>query len=196
MRNSIKTCALAAVIFLGASLAHVQGATNVAMVTHFALSGFTQSGDSSVAPVKITNKDILNALNDTGRFSFGSGAQIIFLSFEGQLPSIAIREGSGANAVTTDVSDYFSIDEPGEVHTANHVSYAIYVYNFDNRNGTSFSVGGMTTLHAGTITGPGIAPLFRDRILTSSVSGSGTMNGATTDFRGTVSGGSAKAEVD
>jgi hypothetical protein len=189
-------CLIAGFLGFNAGVAVGQGAT-VAMQARFALSGVKQVGDSTAAPVKITNKDILNALNATGRFDFGSSAQILFLSFEGELPSIAVREGSGSNAVTTDISSYFFINEPQEIHSADHMrSYAIYTYNFDNRNGTSFSVSGLTLLHAGTITGPGIGPLTRDKTLSSAVNGSGADNGATMVVRGTVTGGSAKAEID
>jgi hypothetical protein len=195
-RNSMKLCAIAVLLAFGSGVAAAQG-IDVAMQAHFALSGFRQAGDSAVAPVKITNKDILNALNDTGQFDFASSAQIIFLSFEGQLPSVAVRERNGTNVVTTDISDYFDISEAGEIHTQDHLrSYAIYVYTFDNHNGTSFTVSGLTLLHAGNISGPGISGLVRDRTLNSSVNGSGRVDGATMDVRGTVNGGSAKAEVD
>jgi hypothetical protein len=192
----MKLCAIAVFLALGSGLAVAQGIT-VAMQAHFALSGVKQVGDSTAASVKITNKDILNALNATGRFNFASNAKIVFLSLEGELPSIAVREGNGTNANTTDISDFFFITEPQEIHSANHMSsYAIYVYNFDNHNGTSFSVSGLTLLHAGTITGPGIGPLSRDRTLTSTVSGPGSFDGATMVVKGTVSGGAAKAEID
>jgi hypothetical protein len=191
----MKLSAITAFLAVGSGIAVAQGIT-VAMQAHFTLSGFRGS-ESSATAFKITNKDILNALNDTGRFSFSSSAQIVFLSLEGELPSIAVRERNGSDVTTTDISDFFFISEPLEVHHGPHqTSYAIYVYNFDNHNGTRFSVGGMTTLHAGTITGPGIGPLDRDKTLTSAVSGSGTDNGDTIVVRGTVSGGSAKAEVD
>jgi hypothetical protein len=194
-RKLTTLCAIAVSLAFGSGIAVAQGFT-VAMQAHFTLSGFRGS-ESSATAFKITNKDILNALNDTGQFSFSSSAQIVLLSFEGELPSIAVREGSGSNVTTTDISSYFFITEPLEVHHGPHkTSYAIYVYNFDNQNGTSFSVGGMTTLHGGTITGPGIGPLDRDKSLTSAVSGSGSDNGDTIVLRGTVSGGSAKAEAD
>jgi hypothetical protein len=195
-RKWMKLSAIAVLLAFGSRVAVAQG-INVAMVSHFALSGVRQTGESSVGSVKITNKDILNALNATGRFDFASNAQIIFLSFEGQLPSIAVRQRNGSDVVTTDISDYFSISEPQEIHSANHMhGYAIYVYTFDNQNGTSFTVSGLTTLQAGTITGPGIGPLTRDKTLNSTVNGSGAFNGDAIMVRGTVNGGSAKAEVD
>jgi len=197
MKKGIKSWALAAMVALGVGVAHAQGVTNVAMVTQFALTGLRQAGPSTATPVKITNKDILAALNATGRFDFASNAQILLLSFEGELPNFAVRERKGTNVITTDISRYFFIIEPTEVHSADHLSgYALYIFTFNNENGTSFTVSGMTTLHAGTITGPGIGPLTRDRTLTSTVNGPGNMDGASIVLRGTVHGGSAKAEID
>jgi hypothetical protein len=194
-RNWMKLCATAVLLAFGSGVAFSQ--ITVAMQAHFALTGVKQVGDSTTASVKITNKDILNALNATGRFSFPSDAQIVFLSLDAQLPSIAIRVGSGTNAVTTDISSYFFLTEPQEIHAPDHLhNYAIYVYNFDNQNGTSFTVSGLTFLHAGTITGPGIGAVTRDRTLTAAVSGPGTIDGATMVVRGTVTGGAAKSEID
>jgi hypothetical protein len=195
-RNWIKLCAIAVLLAFGSGAAVAQGIT-VAMQANFAFTGVKQTGDSTTASVKFTNKDILNALNATGQFSFPSNAKIVFLSLEAQLPSIAVREGSGTNATTTDISDFFFLTEPQEIHSPDHVhNYAIYVYNFDNHNGTSFSVSGLTFLHAGTITGPGIGAVSRDKTLTAAVSGPGTIDGATMVVRGTVTGGAAKSEID
>src|SRR5689334_5945014 len=125
-RNWMKLCAIAVLIAIGSGAAVAE--TNVVMKVRLTLSGF-RGDQSSAASFKITNKDILNALNETGRFSFGSGAEIIFLSLDGQLPSVAVREGSGTDVTTTDISSYFFLTEPLEVHSANHMtSYAIYVY--------------------------------------------------------------------
>jgi hypothetical protein len=192
----MKLGALAIFLACGSGVAFAAQVTNVSMVTHFSLSGVRQAGQSTSVPVKLSNKDLLSALNATGRFNFQSDAQIILLSFEGNLPKFAVRERNGTDVVTTDISSYFFITEPSEVHSADHSSYAIYIFKFNNRNGTSFSVSGMTTLHAGTITSPGIGPLFRDRTLSANLNGSGTLNGDTMVVHGTVQGGSAKAEVD
>jgi hypothetical protein len=191
----MKFCAIAVLLVFGSGVAVAQGIT-VAMQVRFALSGVKQAGDST-ASVKVTNKDILNALNATGQFDFASNAQIVFLSLEGELPSIAVREGSGTNATTTDISDFFFLTEPQEIHSPDHLhNWAIYVYNFDNHNGTSFSVSGLTFLHAGPINGPGIGTVSRDKTLTAAVNGSGTIDGANMVVRGTVNGGSAKSEID
>jgi hypothetical protein len=192
-----KSWALAALVAFGAGPAHAQGVTNVAMVTQIALTGVKQAGPSTTASVRITNKDILAALNATGRFDFASNAQLLLLSVEGQLPTFAVRERNGTNIVTADISAYFFMTEPLEVHSADHLTgYALRFFTLDNQNGTSFTVSGMTTLRAGKITAPGIGPLTRDRTLSSTVSGPGTLDGASIVVRGTVRGGSAKAEID
>src|SRR4051812_30674542 len=184
---------LTGILVGGWSMAEAQPIT-VSMITQFSLTGVKQVSDSSMASVRISNKDILAALNDTGNFNFANNAQIVLLSVDGNLPSIAVRERSGTNTITTDISSYFFVTEPTEVHAADHsAGYALWFFNFDNQNGTSFSVSGMTTLHAGTINAPGIGILSRDKTLTSTVSGPGAVHGANTIFRGTVHGGSPKA---
>src|SRR2546423_7334645 len=146
MCNWIKLCTVSVFLALGCCVC--QGVTNVAMVTQFALSGVKQAEPSTAAPVRITNKDILAALNATGRFDFASNAQLLLLSFEGELPTFAVRQRNGTNVTTTDISRYFFITEPTEIHSADRLSaYALYVFTFDNQNGTSFTVSGMTTLH-------------------------------------------------
>ena len=196
MKISTKSWALSALVALGAGLGHTYAETNVAMVTQFALTGVKQEGANATMQVRISNK-AHPLLYDTGRFDFSSNAQLIFLSFEGELPSIAVRQRNGTDVVTTDVSSYFSASEPLEIHTGNHLtSYAIYVYNFNNRNGTRFTASGMTTLHAlERLPDLGLSSYPR-RILSSNVTGPGTLDGANMVVRGTVKGGSAKAEID
>ncbi|PWU14798.1 MAG: hypothetical protein C5B50_16550 [Verrucomicrobia bacterium] len=184
-------------VFLAFSAGVTVAQVTVAMVTQFALSGFRQADQSFTAGVRITNKDILSALNASGQFNFQSNAQLILLSFDGNLPTFAVRERNGTNVTTTDISSYFVVSEPQELHSSDNLrGYAIYVFAFDNHNGTSFTVSGMTYLHAGLVSGPGISPLTRDRTLTASVYGSGTINDTAMVVRGTVNGGSAKAEID
>ena len=193
-KNWIKLCAISALVAAG-STAHAQKAYDVTVVTQFALSGVKQS-DQFTRPVKITNKDILAALNATGRFNFGTGAQIILVSLQDDLPTFSVRQGNGTNAATTDISNYFYITEPGELHSADNLtSYAFQIFTFDNRNGTSFTVSGVTALHRGTVTGPGVGPLSRVKTLSANLSGSGSVDGASIVVRGTVHGGSARAEV-
>src|SRR5262249_52369619 len=148
MKNGIGIAVLCWMLVFG-SVVKSSAETNVVMVATFALSGVKQSGDT-VASVRITNKDILNALNDTGQFSFGSKAQIVLISVNDQLPSFAVREHNGSDVVTTDIGDFFVLVESTELHTSNNLtSYVIQDFEFDNQNGTSFSVSGLSTLKRG-----------------------------------------------
>jgi hypothetical protein len=168
---------------------------NVVTVANFALTGVRQNGDTAT-PVRIGNKEIIAALNATGQFNFGSGAKIVMISLEDQLPTFGVREGSGKDVVTTDIQNYFRVVESDEIHSANNLtSYVIQDYEFDNHSGTSFSVSGLSTLKRGSISGPGFGPLERVKQINSQVNGPGSMNGDDALYRGSMSAGSPKAEV-
>ena len=195
MKKQLKFAALSGILAFGTAITNHAESYNVVTVANFALTGFKQNGDA-VAPVRIGNKEIIAALNATGRFDFGSGAQIVMISLQDQLPTFGIRERNGTNVVTTDISSYFNLGESDEIHTAdNLISYVVQDYRFNNHNGTSFSVSGLSTLRRGPITGPGIGALSRVRQITSQVNGPGSMDGDQALFRGSMSSGSPTAEV-
>jgi len=196
MKTNFQVVAIIGIVGLW-SFASSYAATNVVMVANFSLSGIKQSGDR-IASVRMTSKDIIAALNNTGRFNFGSTAKIVFVSQEDQLPRMAVREGTGVDTTTTDISAYLTITETGEeIRGPNNLtSYVVQTFSFNDRNGTTFRVRGVTTLHRGTITGPGIGPLSRVKTSSESVNGDGNVDGADAMFHGTVTGGSAKAEAD
>jgi hypothetical protein len=135
--------------------------TNVTLVANNALSGFKQATGSKAAMIRITSKDLLAAVNNSGQFNFAKNAQLIFLSNEDQEPTIWVRQGSGANESLTDISEFFSITQPGEVD-ANHdlTSYAFRIFTFDDHNGLSFSVSGLTTMRRTHIVSRNIGPLI------------------------------------
>jgi hypothetical protein len=167
---------------------------NVVTVANFALTGFKQTGDA-VTPVRMGNKEIIAALNASGQFSFGSGAEIVMISLEDQLPAFGIRERNGTNVVTTGIGSFFNLSESDEIHTSNNLtSYVVQDYHFDNHNGTSFSVSGLSTLKRGNISGPGFGPLKRVSKINSQVNGPGSVNGDQAVLRGAMSAGSPKAE--
>jgi len=195
MKKQTKLAALSAILAVGAAITSQAATYNVITVANFNLTGVKQNGDA-VAPVRMGNKDIIAALNATGRFDFGSGAQIVMISLEDQLPTFGVRERSGTNVVVTDISRYFSVSESSEVHTPNNLtSYVVQDFHFNGGNGISFSVSGLSTLRRVTITGPGIAPLSRVRQITSQVNGPGSVDGNDALFRGSMSSGSPTAEV-
>src|ERR1051326_6847347 len=171
MKMIMKLAGMGAVLALGLGVAQAQ-TTNVVMTANIALSGFKQVDEGNASPVRITTKDIIAALNASGGFGFGNSAQLIMISQEDQLPTFAVREHVGTNVNTTDVSSYLSIEEAIEVHANNNaISYVAQTFNFDDHNGTSFSVTGFTTLHRGRISARGIAPLSRVNSLTAQVAG-------------------------
>ncbi len=185
MKTMIKMALIGAVLACGVEAAQTQ---TVSMVANISLTGFRSVDANNAAAVRLTSKDILAALNATGNFSFGKTAQIVFLSVDDEMPTVGVREQNGANVTITDVSSFFSISEAVEVHGNNNAtSYAAQTYNFDNQQGTSFSVSGATTLRRGPI-----GSLNRVRTLSSQVAGFGTIGGADMVVRGNVSAGSAK----
>lgn len=190
MKKRTKFTALSGILAFAAAITSHAQEYNVITVASFNLTGFRQNGDA-VAPVRMGNKDIIAALNATGRFDFGPGAQIVMISLEDQLPTFAIQERSGANVTRTDISSFFSLTESDEIHTANNeTSYVVQDYHFNDHNGTSFSVSGLSTLKRGPISG-----LDRVRQIHSRVNGPGSVNGDDALFRGAMSSGSPKAEV-
>jgi hypothetical protein len=196
MRVGMKLAGMSSLMLLGAITAVAQ-TTNVALVANIALTGFKQVGDSSAVPVRITSKDIIAALNASGHFGFGPGAQLIFLSNDDQLPTVSVRDSAGGATTMTDVSDFFTIDQPAEVDAnGNLTSYSIRIFTFDDHNGTSFSVSGLTTMHRGNITSRDIGPLLRVKNSTVQVAGDGNLAGVPVVLHGTITGDSAKAQVD
>lgn len=195
MKKEMKRAALSGILAFAAVITTHAQEYNVITVANFNLTGMRQNGDA-VAPVRMGNKDIIAALNATGRFSFGSGAQIVMISLQDQLPTFGVRERSGTNTDTTDISSYFSLTESGEIHSANNLtSYVVQDYQFNDHNGTSFSVSGLSTLKRGSIRTPDGGQLERVRQITSQVNGPGSVNGDRVLFRGSMSSGSPTAQA-
>jgi len=195
LSGNIRVGAFSALLGLSSILSSSAQNYNVITVANFALTGVRQNGNA-VSPVRMGNKDIIAALNATGQFNFGRGAQIIMISLEDQLPTFSVRERSGKSEVRTDISSFFFLTESDEIHTSNEItSYNVQDYHFDNHNGTSFSVSGLSTLTHGNLSGPGFSGLERVRQIKSQVNGPGSVNGDDALFHGSMSSGSAKAEV-
>jgi hypothetical protein len=185
-------------MFLGlATNPVVAQTTNVVLRAYFVLNGLEQ-GNNQVINVRITNKDVLAALNATGNYHFGSGAQLVLISSDDQLPVVMVRETNPGQVTTTDVGAYFALADVGnEVHgPGNLTSWAYWSFNFDNGQGTDFKLGGLAAIYRRKITGPGIGPLTRADNAATSVYGAGGLNGTSTIFWGTIYAGFATAEVD
>ncbi|PWU14797.1 MAG: hypothetical protein C5B50_16545 [Verrucomicrobia bacterium] len=179
---------------LGFGVAKAQ-VTNVVTTANIALSGFENQTDAT--PVRITTRDILTLLGASTGSSFSRNAQLVLLSQNDQLPTFAVRDKLGSNVITTDVSSFLYITEATEVNAnRNTLSYSAQTFNFDDQNGTSFTASGFTTLRRGKITGAHIGSVFGVIGLSSQVAGYGSAGGKYTVLSGTITAGSARAEVD
>ena len=187
---------IVAIICFCAAMSLRAQTTNVYLQTFFVLTGVKQEGAQAVS-IRVTNKDVLAALNATGNFNFSSGAQLLLKSYEDQLPIFVVRETSGTQVTTTDVSNYLSLSEPSEVDTRNKlISFAIRVFTLNNQEGTSFELTGFTTMYRGFVNSPGIGTLTRVYNAGSQVSGYASLGGSQAVLQGNVFAGFAKAERD
>jgi hypothetical protein len=154
-----------------------------------ALTAIVQKSDGGTKKVRITNKDVLAALNATGAFDFGTDAQLLLRSVEGGIPYFVVRESVSNEVTTIDVSDYLTLTEPDDaVHGPSQaINWGIWNYTLNEGGGTDFTFWGFTTLHTGDIpTGTG-GDLQRTVNLISTGSGPGHVAGANAQFAGKIS---------
>lgn len=192
-RNMKRTAKIAVIgALLAASIAQSYAQTPVVVSTlNVALSGFA-GGSDSATPVRINNKDLINALNVGGGFDFGRGAKLMtVVPADGGSPSFIVREGG----TDTDVSDFFSIDTNGLVSNGRQ-QYQILLLSFSNGEGTDFDVRGFATEHIGTVRGKDTGPLEGQTTgISASVSGTGDVDGTSAVLKGNVNVSGAKGEM-
>jgi len=140
--------------------------------------------------VRITNKDILAALNATGDFNFDKKAKLLLRSVDSGIPFFVVRE-SGANVGTNnevDVSDTLIVTEPDDaVHGRNSmVNWGIWNCTLNGGGGTDFNFFGLTILHTGVIRTDNGGKLLRTVNLSSTGSGPGHVDGETAQFSGRI----------
>jgi len=200
MKNIMKLAVISTLMAIGIATANAQ-TTNVTLLLNVALSGFSQADVSNAAPVKITTKDIITALNEVSvggisPFNFGKNAKVLVVSSETGQPTFLVRDKTGTNIVDVDVSNYLSVSTSGEINAKGGARYSILTLNFDNGAGTDFSVSGFATRRKGNVSGRGIGTLQNVTMgVTANVAGSGHVSGAAAVFRGTVNASGPKAEI-
>lgn len=156
--------------------------------TYFVLAGITQVTNGGAITIRVTNKDILGALNASGSFEFGPGTSLLLRSVDAALPFFEVRETTAGQIVTTPVTNYLTLSTPdAAVHGSDgKPNWAIWAFTLNNHVGTDFEMWGLTTLYPAPIpTGNG-GFLSRTARLSSNVSGPGHLNGANTQLLGTV----------
>jgi hypothetical protein len=162
----------------------------------FILSAIVQTPEGGTSTVRITNKDVLAALNATGAFDFGPQAKLLLRSVNGGLPYFVVRESVSNEVDTTDVSDYLTLTEPDDaVHGKNSmVNWGIWNYTLNGGGGTDFTFWGLTTLFTGAISTGGGGDLLRTVNLNSVGSGPGHVDGANAQFSGKVTANHARID--
>lgn len=186
------TAALVCLCFTGAAQEQI---FSTAKNAFFELTAIVQTADGGTNKVRITNKDVLAALNTAGDFNFDNHAKLLLRSIDGAIPIFVVRE-SGSKVVTNsevDVSEFLTLVEPDDaVHGRNQmVNWGIWNYTLNaaggtNAAGTEFTFWGFTILHTGAIpTGQG-GKLLRTVNLVSTGSGPGHVDGANAQFSGRV----------
>src|SRR5215467_8052415 len=89
--------------------------TNVVQPAFFVLKGTTQTPSGGVKSVRVVNKDILAALNETGAYEFGARSTLLFVSTDDEQPPVLmVRNVSGNQVTTNDVGGFFGIMEIGD----------------------------------------------------------------------------------
>lgn len=152
----------------------------------FALTALTQTSTGTVAAIRITNKDILAALNASGAFNFSPGASLLLRSVNGGQPFFVVRDINGGHVSTTDISAYLILASHDDaVHSPESaINWALWEYSLNVGGAVDFDTWGLTTLCTGLIpTGDG-GELQRTVRLTSTVSGPGHVDGAPSQCSG------------
>lgn len=193
MKRTAQIAVIGALLAVGVAQSYAQSSFVVSTL-NINLSGFA-GGASAAAPVKITNKDIINALNSSSSaFGFSKGAKLLIeVPADGGSPAFVVRDAG----TDTDVSDFFGADATSTIAASNgKTQYEIRSLSFDNGAGESFDVSGFSTDKVGTVNGKDTGKLQGQvTSSTSTVSGTGTVDGTDTVLKGTVSISGAKGEM-
>lgn len=193
MKRTAQIAVIGALLAVGIAQSHAQTPVVVSSL-NISLSGFA-GGPSGAAQVKVTNKDIINALNSSSSaFGFSKNAKLlIVVPAAGGSPSFLVRDAG----TDTDVSDFFGTDSSDVVVPSNgKTQYEIFFLSFDNGAGESFDVNGFATDHIGTVNGKDTGKLEGQvTSFTSNDSGTGTVDGTFMVVKGTVNASGAKGEM-
>ena len=193
MKRTAQITVIGALLAVGVAQSYAQSPFVVSSL-NISLSGFT-GGPSSATPVKITNKDIINALNSSSNgFSFSKNAKLLIeVPAGGGSPSFVVRDGG----TDTDVSGFFGTDSSDVVVTTNgKTQYEILHLSFNNGAGESFDVNGFATDKIGTVKGKDTGNLDGQvTSFNSTQSGTGTVDSTLTVVKGTVNASGAKGEM-
>jgi len=193
MKRTAQIAVIGALLAVGVAQSYAQTPVVVSQLK-ITLSGFA-GGESAAAPVKITNKDIINALNSSAAaFGFSNGAKLMVqVPADGGSPSFFVRDGG----TDTDVSDFFTTDSTSVIAASNgKTQYEIRDLSFSNGAGESFAVSGFSTDKVGSVNGKDTGKLNSQVISSNStVSATGTVDGTHTVAKVSMGISGAKGEM-
>jgi len=199
MKAFLQKTILAGIIFNCFNLAAQGQDFSTVKDAFIVLTAIVQKSDGGTNAVRITNKDVLAALNAaTNAFNFDTHARLLLRSVNSGIPYFVVRE-SVRNVVTNndvDVSDLLTLTEPDDaVHSrGDKVNWGIWNVTLKGDSGTDFTFWGLTTLHTGAIpTGQG-GKLERTVNLSSIGAGPGHVDGANAQFSGRVTANHARID--
>jgi hypothetical protein len=189
MKTLLKKMGAASLFWLCFTLEAQEQIFSTVKNAFFELTAIVQTADGGTNKVRITNKDVLAALNAAGDFNFDEHAKLLLRSVNGAIPIFVVRESSSKVITNSevDVSEFLTLVEPDDaVHGRNQmVNWGIWNYTL-NGGATDFTFWGFTVLHTGAIpTGQG-GKLMRAVNLVSTGSGPGHVDGANAQFSGRI----------
>jgi hypothetical protein len=168
----------------------VAQSTNNLQPAFFVLKATVQTA-SGVKSVRVVNKDIIAALNESGVYQFGPRAALLFVSTDDQQPpELVVRDIVGSQVTTNEVGDYFGITEVGdEVRSPdNTTQWQTWNFAFSNglTNETAFQLWGATIIQRGAAHSRPNGEVSGTPSVVSDVRGVGGIRGTNTIFAGTV----------
>src|SRR5882724_12007986 len=107
------TTALVCLCFTGAAQEQIYSTVKNA---YFELTAIVQKANGGTNMARITNKDILAALNATNAFNLDNHAKLLLRSVNGAIPSFVVRESSSKVVTNSevDVSEFLTLVEPDD----------------------------------------------------------------------------------
>jgi transcription elongation factor len=166
--------------------------TNIVQPAYFVLKGTIQTQTASgVKSIRVVNKDIIAALNETGVYQFGPRATLLFITTdEQQPPELMVRDVSAGTVTTNDIGNYFGITEVGDEVRSPDNSTRWQTWNFAFSNGitndTGFQLWGATTIQRGAVHSARNGEVTGTPVFISDVRGAGGVQGTNTIFSGTI----------
>lgn len=177
--KQITKLAMIGLVF-GMAAAASQAQTQTVQTVSFNLTGVKDNGGNGTSSGRISNREILQALGGTN--SFSSRAKLVAITPDGGSTGIFVRDVVDRQNVDTDVSGNFSNSTTLALNSSRgnqQVSIQTFSFNSDT---LSFNVQGYTTGNT------------KNNSETSSVNGTGTINGDSAVLKGTITLGPTKSE--